>query len=163
MEDEGVKGYGEEEGEVDKYPSVKASSIFEDTTRALTHSEAGDCLHTLGKCDSGLGYAYLGLNAANKSLTDIRIIPTFKFVLYVDVSGNRLTTEALSVLSSMKYLLMILADRNLVTSADFEPMPYLQVTSFILQGVHSNFVNHVHNSVDVYMYIEEGSVNFPLN
>ncbi|XP_076243953.1 leucine-rich repeat-containing protein 23 [Calliopsis andreniformis] len=113
----------EEEGE---YASSK-SSLFEDTTRALTLTEAGDCLHTLGKCDSGLGYAYLGMNASDKGLTDIRIIPTFKYVLYVDVSGNRLTSEALKVLSTMKYLLMLQADRNLLTSMELEPMPYLQV------------------------------------
>ncbi|CAK9828473.1 Leucine-rich repeat-containing protein 23 [Anthophora retusa] len=125
-EEEGGR-YDEEEGEAGRYPTPKSSSIFDDTTRALTHSEAGDCLHTLGKCESGLGYAYLGLNASNKGLTDIRVIPMFKYLLYVDVSGNRLTTEALNYLTSMKYLLMIRADKNLVSSAGFEPMPYLQV------------------------------------
>ncbi|XP_053997903.1 leucine-rich repeat-containing protein 23-like [Hylaeus anthracinus] len=100
---------------------------LKDHTRALTQSEAGDCLHTLGKCDSGLGYAYLGLNASNKNLTDIRIIPMFKYVLYVDVSGNRLTTEALCVLSKMTYLLMLRADRNRVSSAEMKSMAYLQV------------------------------------
>ncbi|XP_017878382.2 leucine-rich repeat-containing protein 23-like [Ceratina calcarata] len=123
QEDEGR----EYEGEAKEYPTPKSSSIFEDTTRALTQSEAGECLHTLGKCDSGLGYAYLGLNASNKGLTDIRIIPMFKYVLYVNVSGNRLTTEALNVLSSMKYLLMLQADKNQVSSAELEPLPYLQV------------------------------------
>lgn len=117
----------EELGEFDRYLTPKPSSIFEDTSRALTKTEAGECLHTLGKCDSGLGYAYLGLNASNKGLTDIKIIPTFKYVLYVDVSGNRLTTDALQVLSTMKYLLMLQADRNQVTSAELDPMPYLQV------------------------------------
>ncbi|KOC66130.1 Leucine-rich repeat-containing protein 23 [Habropoda laboriosa] len=121
------KKYDEEEGETERYPTPKSSSIFDDTTRALTHSEAGECLHMLGKCESGLGYAYLCLNASNKGLTDIRVIPMFKYVLYVDVSGNRLTTEALRYLTSMKYLLMIRADRNHVTSGELEPMPYLQV------------------------------------
>lgn len=120
----------EEEGEYQPYASSK-SSTFEDITRALTLSEAGECLHTLGKCDSGLGYAYLGLNASNKNLTDIKIIPSFKNVLYVDVSGNRLTAEALQVLSSMKYLLMLQADRNQVTSVELKPMPYLQVRTEI--------------------------------
>lgn len=127
MEEGEGREYEEEIGEIDKYPTPKLSSILEDTTKVLTQAEAGECLHTLGKCDSGLGYAYLGLNASNKGLTDIRIIPTFKYVLYVDVSGNRLTTEALRVLSSMKYLLMLQADRNHVSSAELDPMPYLQV------------------------------------
>ncbi|XP_034175204.2 leucine-rich repeat-containing protein 23 [Osmia lignaria lignaria] len=121
------EGRDEEEGEREEYSTPKSSSIFEDTTRALTFSEAGECLHTLGKCDSGLGYAYLGLNASDKKLTDIKVILMFKYVLYVDVSGNRLTTEALGVLTSMTYLLMIKADKNLVESAELDPMPYLQV------------------------------------
>ncbi|XP_076749559.1 leucine-rich repeat-containing protein 23 [Xylocopa sonorina] len=125
MEEEGEdRG---EAGEAEEYPTPESSSIFEDTSRALTQSEAGECLHALGKCDSGLGYAYLGLNASNKDLTDVRIVPTFKYVLYVDVSGNRLTNEALRVLCSMKYLLMLRADRNQAESAELEPMPYLQV------------------------------------
>ncbi|KOX79879.1 Leucine-rich repeat-containing protein 23 [Melipona quadrifasciata] len=127
MEEHEDKGYEEVAGEIDKYSTPRSSSIFEDTTRALTQAEAGECLHTLGKCDSGLGYAYLGLNASNKGLTDITIIPTFKYVLFVNVSGNRLTTEALGVLSSMKYLLMLQADRNQVSSAELGPMPYLQI------------------------------------
>lgn len=129
-EEEGAE-YVEQEGEGKEYSTPKSSSIFEGETKVLTEAEAGECLHTLGKCDSGLGYAYLGLNASNKGLTDIRIIPTFKYVLYVDVSGNRLTIEALRVLSSMKYLLMIQADRNDVSSAELEPMPYLQVDNKI--------------------------------
>ncbi|KAK1125750.1 hypothetical protein K0M31_005298 [Melipona bicolor] len=131
MEEREDRGYEEVAGEIDKYSSPRPSSIFEDTTRALTQAEAGECLHTLGKCDSGLGYAYLGLNASNKGLTDITIVPTFKYVLFVNVSGNRLTTEALRVLSSMKYLLMLQADRNQVSSAELDPMPYLQVNYWL--------------------------------
>ncbi|XP_043261448.1 leucine-rich repeat-containing protein 23-like [Colletes gigas] len=122
-----MEAYEEAEGEFEKYPSDKSSSVFEDTSRVLTPSEAGECLHTLGKCDSGLGYAYLGLDASNKGLTDIRIIPMFKYVLYVDVSGNRLTTDDLRHLSKMTYLLMLRADRNRVSSSEMEPLPYLQV------------------------------------
>ncbi|PBC32759.1 Leucine-rich repeat-containing protein [Apis cerana cerana] len=117
----------EEKGEVEDLYVERLSSTFEDVTKALTQTEAGECLHTLGKCESGLGYAYLGLNASNRDLTDIRIIPMFKYVLYVNVSGNRLNNEALRVLSSMKYLLMLQADKNQVESAELDPMPYLQV------------------------------------
>ncbi|KAF3429227.1 hypothetical protein E2986_06501 [Frieseomelitta varia] len=127
MEEQEDRRYEEVTGEIDRYSTRTSSSIFEDNIRSLTQSEAGECLHTLGKCDSGLGYAYLGLNASNKGLTDVTIVPTFKYVLYVNVSGNRLTTEALGVLSSMKYLLMLQADRNQLSSAELDPMPYLQL------------------------------------
>ncbi|XP_015440433.1 PREDICTED: leucine-rich repeat-containing protein 23-like [Dufourea novaeangliae] len=119
--------YEEAEGDHAKYPSRRSSEDFEQAPLVLTLSEAAECLHTLGKCDSGLGYAYLGLNASNKSLTDIGIILCFKYVLYVDVSGNRLTADALRVLAKMTYLLMIQADRNKVLSAEMVSMPYLQV------------------------------------
>ncbi|KAK9301307.1 hypothetical protein QLX08_006365 [Tetragonisca angustula] len=126
-EEQENRRYEEVAGEIDRYSAPTSLSVLEDGTRALTQAEAGECLHTLGKCDTGLGYAYLGLNASNKGLTDITVIPTFRHVLYVNVSGNRLTTEALGVLSSMKYLLMLQADRNRVSSAELDPMPYLQI------------------------------------
>lgn len=143
--------YEEVAGEFDKYSTPRSSSIFEDSTRALTQAEAGECLHTLGKCDSGLGYAYLGLNASNMGLTDITIIPTFKYVLYVNVSGNRLTTEALGVLSSMKHLLMLQADRNQVSSAELNPMPYLQV----------NFSFHIGSFVAFHFIFLQKRFSFP--
>lgn len=50
-----------------------------------------------------------------------------RFLLRVNVSGNRLTTEALAALSSMPFLLMLEADANNLLSADFGPMAHLQV------------------------------------
>lgn len=128
--------FGEEEEEEEERGEVEEvfeplPTTFEDVTKALTQTEAGECLHTLGKCESGLGYAYLGLDASNRGLTNINIIPMFKYVLYVNVSGNRLNNEALRVLSSMTYLLMLQADKNEVESAELDPMPYLQVNSLL--------------------------------
>ncbi|XP_046618780.1 leucine-rich repeat-containing protein 23-like [Neodiprion virginianus] len=93
----------------------------------LTFDEAARGLCMLGKNDSGLKYSYLMLNVSEKGLTDISIIPTFRNVIFVNVSGNRLTRAALQVFSSMTYLLMIQADRNRITLPDLEPMVYLQV------------------------------------
>lgn len=126
--------YGEAKGEYEEHPSENTQKVYEEVSRILSFSEAGECLHTLGKCDSGLGYAYLGLNASNKGLTDIQIIPRFKYVLFVDVSGNNLTAEALCVLTKMTYLLMIQANENKISSAKMEPMSYLQVTDNHLQN-----------------------------
>ncbi|KAG7207476.1 hypothetical protein KM043_009110 [Ampulex compressa] len=126
MQDDDLEPYDEFEGEED-YESPASSSTLKDETCVLTRLEAGKCLHTLGRCGSGIGYAYLGLDASNRSLTDVGVIPTFIHVIYVNVSGNRLTSEALQVLTRMTYLLMLQADRNLVTSAELKPMPYLQV------------------------------------
>ncbi|XP_076648158.1 leucine-rich repeat-containing protein 23 [Halictus rubicundus] len=115
-----------EEAEGEYEPRYESPEIPEEA-RVLSFPEAAECLHTLGKCDSGLGYAYLGLNVSNKSLTDIEVILRFKYILFVDVSGNRLTEEDLRVLTKMTYLLMIQADNNRISSAEMEQMPYLQV------------------------------------
>nr|XP_033334786.1 leucine-rich repeat-containing protein 23-like [Megalopta genalis] len=122
-----AEDYEEVEGEYEKHSRYESPEIYEEVSRILSFAEAGECLHTLGKCDSGLGYAYLGLNVSNKSLTDIQVILRFRYVLFVDVSGNRLTAEALCVLTKMTYLLMIQADNNRISSAEMEQMPYLQV------------------------------------
>lgn len=116
-----------EEAEEEQVEYESTISLDDERSRVLTHFEAGQCLHTLGKCDSGYGYAYLGLNASDRGLTDVSAISSFKHVLYVNVSGNELTSDALRPLEMMKYLLMLQADGNRLTSAELKPMPYLQV------------------------------------
>ncbi|XP_011685918.1 PREDICTED: leucine-rich repeat-containing protein 23-like [Wasmannia auropunctata] len=116
------KDYGE--ADQSGYEST-ISDETEHTTRVLTHAEAGECLYNLGKCE-GDEYAYLSLDASDRDLTDIGVIPSFKYVRYVNVSGNRLTSEALRALEAMPYLQTLRADRNRLTSAELKPMPYLQ-------------------------------------
>lgn len=62
-----------------------------------------------------------------RKLTDVRTILNFKHVLFVDVSGNYLTLDALQVLTEMPYLVLLKAERNLVESAALQRMPFLQV------------------------------------
>ncbi|XP_012273863.1 leucine-rich repeat-containing protein 23-like [Orussus abietinus] len=122
---------GEEEPSPGEYQGESADLqsfwSLEDKDRFLTHDDASKCLHTLGKCDRGYGYAYLAMEATNRRLTDVSVIPNFRNVIYVNVSGNKLTIEALRVLTSMTYLLMLQADRNELTSTSMDPMLYLQV------------------------------------
>ncbi|XP_066594346.1 leucine-rich repeat-containing protein 23-like [Prorops nasuta] len=105
----------------------------------LTHKEACECLHTLGKIDSGFGYAYLGLNASNKLLTDIGVIPTFKHVIFVNVSGNNLKSESLQVLEKMTYLLMLQADNCKLNSIILKPMAHLQVLTLNKNKLSNTF------------------------
>ncbi|XP_011642850.1 leucine-rich repeat-containing protein 23-like, partial [Pogonomyrmex barbatus] len=111
-----------------KYEStISLDETEQNKLRVLTHNEAGECLHTLGKCIALHEYAYLSLDASDRDLTDINVILSFRHVRHVNVSGNRLTSEALRVLEAMPYLQTLRADRNCLISAELNSMPYLQV------------------------------------
>ncbi|TGZ43173.1 leucine-rich repeat-containing protein 23 [Temnothorax longispinosus] len=118
------KDYGEESQP--EYESTISLDETEHDTRVLAHSEAGECLHNLGKCVAQDEYAYLSMDASDRDLTDVSVILSFRHVRYVNVSGNRLTSEALRALEAMPYLQTLRADRNRLTSAELKPMPYLQ-------------------------------------
>lgn len=119
------KDYGEEDQP--EYESTISLDEIERDTCVLTRAEAGECLHNLGKCIAQYEHAYLSLDASDRGLTDVSVIPSFRHVRYVNVSGNRLTSEALRALETMSYLQTLRADRNRLTSAELKPMPYLQV------------------------------------
>ncbi|RZC32960.1 LRR 8 domain containing protein [Asbolus verrucosus] len=95
--------------------------------KKLTFEEASKCLNTLGKDESGSRYAYLMISAVDSKLTDVSTILNFKHVLFLDLCGNYLTTEALHVLTAMPFLILLKAERNRVESACLKPMYYLQV------------------------------------
>ncbi|XP_072762788.1 leucine-rich repeat-containing protein 23 isoform X2 [Anoplolepis gracilipes] len=111
MEEEEEK---HEQGEREIYESL-----------VLTYKEVSQNLQTLESFGSNI--AYRRLNVSDKNLTDVRVIPHFQNLLYVNVSGNRLTSEAFRVLETMPYLRELLADRNLLTSAELKPMRCLQI------------------------------------
>lgn len=108
--------------------------------KILTFDEASKCLNTLGKDETGARYAYLMITATNRKLTDVSIILRFKHVLFLDLSGNFLTIEALQVLTEMPFLILLKAERNRVNSASLKPMPYLQVLA-----LNQNQIKHVGN------------------
>ncbi|VEN38480.1 unnamed protein product [Callosobruchus maculatus] len=109
-----------------KYPPTPHFEI-EIKEKKLTFEEASRCLNTLGKDESGVRYAYLMLSATERKLTDISTVVNFKHLLFVDVSGNFLSTEALQVLTQIPYLLYLRAERNRLESAGLKVSPYLQV------------------------------------
>nr|CAD7400059.1 unnamed protein product [Timema poppensis] len=83
----------------------------------LTLEEAKGKLSLLGKTASGMEYAYLMLNISDMELTDINVIPFFKNVLFVNVSGNRLTNADIQVLT---------LNRNQITSTAGANHPLLE-------------------------------------
>lgn len=94
--------------------------------KILTFDEASKCLHTLGKDESCMRYAYLQFTACDQKLTDIRTLLNFRHVIYVDVSGNYLQTSALQVIAGMPFLMQLFAQRNFLDSCALKPMCYLQ-------------------------------------
>ncbi|KYN27772.1 PREDICTED: leucine-rich repeat-containing protein 23-like [Trachymyrmex cornetzi] len=116
--------YGEE-AQPECESTISLNEVERDTC-VLTHAEAGECLHNLGKCVTQYEYAYLSLDASDRGLTNISVIASFKHVRYVNVSENRLTSEALCALETIPYLQTLRADRNCLTSMELKPMPYLQ-------------------------------------
>lgn len=63
-----------------------------------------------------------------RHLTDISLLERFIHLRYVDLSKNKL--KDLAPLSSLTQLLWLKVDRNLLTSASMQKLPYLQVISF---------------------------------
>lgn len=73
--------------------------------------------------------SYYDLDVSNRNLTNVSVLPrSFKFLRRVNVSGNRLTSEALRVLERIN-LIELLADQNWLISAELRPMKLLEVTS----------------------------------
>ena len=94
----------------------------------LTEQMAGESLSLLCKIGNGLSHAYVKMDLQEKVLNDISIICAFIHVRYLDLSTNRLTSIA--PISSLKHLLTLTVDNNLLTEIDIPPMPYLQRASF---------------------------------
>ncbi|NXJ78555.1 LRC23 protein, partial [Trogon melanurus] len=63
-----------------------------------------------------------------RDLTDISLLECFIHLRYVDLSENKL--QDLSPLSSLTHLLWLRVDRNRLTSARMQELPYLQIISF---------------------------------
>ncbi|NXO03620.1 LRC23 protein, partial [Rhinopomastus cyanomelas] len=63
-----------------------------------------------------------------RDLTDISLLECFIHLRYVDLSDNKL--QDLSPLSNLTHLLWLKVDRNLLTSACMQELPYLQIISF---------------------------------
>ncbi|NWV00091.1 LRC23 protein, partial [Upupa epops] len=76
-----------------------------------------------------------------RDLTDISLLERFIHLRYVDLSDNKL--QDLSPLSNLTHLLWLKVDRNLLTSACMQELPYLQVISFAQNHIrHLEGITH---------------------
>ncbi|XP_074015569.1 leucine-rich repeat-containing protein 23 [Numenius arquata] len=119
-----------EEGEEEEEEEKKALSEEEEVPAPcpLTEEVLKEGLSLLCKTGNGLAHAYVKFEAKYKDLTDISLLECFIHLRYVDLSENKL--RDLSPLSNLTHLLWLKVDRNLLTSARMQELPYLQVISF---------------------------------
>ncbi|RZF44015.1 hypothetical protein LSTR_LSTR007287 [Laodelphax striatellus] len=113
-------------------PIVKKLSPYEfegkhDQKIILTKDVAMDSLKRPGFSPDGLGIAYTELDLKSKNLVNIEVATSFKYVMYLNVSFNKLTNKSLSCLRLMPQLLMVRADSNLLTSTDLPHIAFLQI------------------------------------
>ncbi|KAL9867634.1 leucine-rich repeat-containing protein 23 isoform 1-T1 [Geothlypis trichas] len=131
MEDEEEQEEGEEkeeDEEKEKEDEVKEKEDEEPPPCPLTEEHFKEGLSLLCKTGNGLAHAYVKFEAKDKGLTDISLLERFIHLRYVDLSKNKL--KDLAPLSSLTQLLWLKVDRNLLTSASMQELPYLQVISF---------------------------------
>ncbi|KAI1242175.1 hypothetical protein IHE44_0005692 [Lamprotornis superbus] len=123
MEDEEPEGEEAEEKEEDEEKEEEEPALC-----PLTEEVLKEGLSLLSTTGNGLSYAYVKFEAKDKGLTDISLLERFIHLRYVDLSKNKL--KDLAPLSSLTQLLWLKVDRNLLTSASMQELPYLQVISF---------------------------------
>ncbi|XP_050432697.1 leucine-rich repeat-containing protein 23-like [Adelges cooleyi] len=138
---EWYEGEYEEECVYDEYKRYhnKKSLVDEDALPkcVLTVEEAGKCLTRIGQVAGSFDYAFLQIDAVCRELTNIEVIPSFKFLSFVNVSCNYLDLEALDVLKGLENALIIYADHNSVESLHLTSMPYLKVLTLNFNRVSS--------------------------
>ncbi|XP_032223448.1 leucine-rich repeat-containing protein 23 isoform X2 [Nematostella vectensis] len=118
----------------------------------LTEEMLADSLSLLCKTGNGLAHAYVRLDIHDKELTDISVLNCFIHLRYVDISGNSL--KDLSPLNSLTHLLTLKADRNALSSAKLDELPYLQIASFTqnkimdTEGINHPLLEHLNLSMN---------------
>lgn len=127
-----------EEDDVNEH--LEGEHIPELGDATLEFEVASQCLELLGKEQSGLRYAYLLIAPVNRRLTDISVITQFKHILFVNISGNRLTTENIKCLAQLPFLLLIQADRNMIEFGTLAPIKYLQVINALFHRQYGDDV-----------------------
>ncbi|POI31798.1 hypothetical protein CIB84_004451, partial [Bambusicola thoracicus] len=131
LSEEESLGHGEGEDEEEEKPLSEEEEEEEKQVLLacpLTEEMLKEGLSLLCKIGNGLAHAYVKFEAKYKDLTDISLIECFIHLRYVDLSENKL--QDLSPLSSLTHLLWLKVDRNLLSSAHMQELPYLQFISF---------------------------------
>eukprot|EP00794_Sanderia_malayensis_P015421 gene15421-16994_t len=119
---------GVEEPEIESENEEEKEEEEEITDNPLTKEIISDTLSLICKTGNGLSHAYVKLDIHDRELTDISLLNCYIHLRYVDITGNKL--RDITTLNSLTHLLTLKAEKNLLTSAKLDEMPYLQVASF---------------------------------
>ncbi|KAI6649230.1 hypothetical protein LOD99_11597 [Oopsacas minuta] len=117
----------------------------------LSPAHMKESLSLLAKINHGVQFALTRFQCIDKELTDISLLAKYKYVRYVDISGNSLTD--ISCLNSLPNLLRLDAERNLLIEANLGECPYLQ----ILNLARNNIVS---TSEFVYPHLRHLNLNY---
>ncbi|XP_071946198.1 leucine-rich repeat-containing protein 23-like isoform X2 [Antedon mediterranea] len=116
---------GDDEEEQENQEQEEEEKIPENS---LTEEMVAEGLSLLCKTGNGLAHAFVRLDAKDKEVTDINILASYIHLRYIDISGN--TLRDISPLNSLTHTLTLKCDRNLLSSAKLEELPYIQNASF---------------------------------
>eukprot|EP00054_Salpingoeca_dolichothecata_P029602 m.233942 g.233942 ORF g.233942 m.233942 type:complete len:341 (+) comp26512_c0_seq2:109-1131(+) len=92
--------------------------------KPLDAAQVAQGLSLLCKTGSGLEHAFVRFDMPKKGLTEVECLKDFKFLRYVNVAENHLST--LKVFEAMPELLTLNASSNRLTSAELASAPFLQ-------------------------------------
>ena len=123
----------EEQSQIDDTEVPTESEPVEQNALSLSHMR--DCLSILAKIDHGLKYAYTRFQAMERNFTDISFLANYRYIRYIDVSGNNLSD--ISCLKNLPNLLLLDAERNQLTEANLGPCPYLQILNLAQNRIES--------------------------
>ena len=112
--------------ELSEVEDTEAPTELEPTEqKALELIHMKDCLSILAKINHGLQYAYTRFQAMDRGFTDITFLAKYRYIRYIDVSGNNLSD--VSCLKNLPTLLLLDAERNQLTEANLGACPFLQI------------------------------------
>ena len=117
----------------------------------LSPSHMKSSLSLLAKINHGLQFALTRFQCVDKELTDIGLLAKYKYIRYVDVSGNALSD--ISCLQNLPHLLRIDAERNQLIEANIGACQYLQILNLSKN-------NLVSTSEFVYPHLRHLNLNF---
>eukprot|EP00035_Acanthoeca_spectabilis_P021356 m.437784 g.437784 ORF g.437784 m.437784 type:complete len:360 (+) comp18155_c0_seq1:75-1154(+) len=120
-------------GEEEEEEEEEEKEVIVDCPLSQAHIRSG--ISVLGPNSTGLELAYTRLDVAEKKLTDVAALATYKYLRYVDLHDNYL--EDLSPLNALEELCVLDVSQNRLTSIQLKPLAYLQVLKFSQNKVES--------------------------
>lgn len=124
-------GSGEEAGEEAENQETEPQIVGVPLTKEII----AKCLSRLERISDGTSFAYVKIDAPNQEINNLEILNEYPHIRYLNLSANRLTE--LAPIATLKYLLYLQCDRNILEKIDLPLMEYLQIVDFSFNKIHS--------------------------